>query len=333
MTILFCGGAGFIGTNLTNYWLETRDEPVIVLDKLNYAGVPPKHMMSEHHVRFHFIHGDITDSKLVCDTLEKFAPDTIINLAAESHVDNAISDADPFIKSNIVGTYELLKATFKYWKSMPNGRRKKFQFVQVSTDEVFGSLANISASFDEKSPYQPSNPYSASKASADHLVTAYNKTFGLPTIILYFSNNYGPFQHKEKFIPKLISNAFKEVDLPIYGHGKQHRNWLHVYDTCEAIASVVGLGKSGQRYSFGGMQTHSNIEIAKKVCQVLDTKFPRLNGQSYTQLIRFVKDRPGHDFCYKLDNTKALKEFGWSPKIDLIDGLEHLVEWLKKTKC
>ena len=331
MTVLLCGGAGFIGTNFINYWLKTNDEPIIVLDKLGYASISPKKIIDEHYPQFRFLHADISDGKFIRDALESFTPDTIINLAAESHVDNSIADASPFIDSNIIGTYELLKAAFYYWKNMSTKQKVKFRFVQVSTDEVFGSLADGDAIFDEESPYRPSNPYSATKASADHLVSAYDKTFGLPTIILYFSNNYGPFQHKEKFIPKLISNGFQEIDLPIYGHGKQNRNWLHVHDTCKAIARVIRLGKSSQRYSFGGMQTYSNIEIAKKVCEIMDTKFPRPNSQSYTQLITFIEDRPGHDFCYKLDNTKVFKEFDWSPEIEITKGLENLIDWFKTT--
>lgn len=312
MKILVTGGAGFIGSNLIHYMMEKHpDYRIICLDKLTYAG-NLRNLESVLNIEnFRFIKGDICDRELVYKVFEEEKPDVVVNFAAESHVDRSIEDPEIFLKTNVIGTQVLMDACRKY------GIKR---FHQVSTDEVYGDLPldRPDLKFTEKSPLKPSSPYSASKASADLLVMAYHRTYGLPVTISRCSNNYGPYQFPEKLIPLMIINAIHDRPLPVYGDGKNVRDWIHVKDHCEAIDLIIHEGKEGEIYNIGGENERSNIEVVKMILKELSKP---------ESLIKFVKDRPGHDRRYALDITKMKEEFGWSPKISFEEGLRSTIKW------
>ena len=322
-TVLVTGGCGFIGSNFIKYLLIKDPSKFIVnLDKLTYAG-NSMNLASISNDRYTFIKGDICDKNLLKSLFEKYEFESIINFAAESHVDRSIDGPTEFIQTNIVGTLNLLETSRKF---LSDSKRKKFKFLHVSTDEVYGSL-NDEGKFYEDTPYAPSSPYSASKASSDHLVRAWNKTFDLPTLITNCSNNYGPYQFPEKLIPLTIINALKNKPLPIYGTGDNIRDWLYVLDHCEAINAVLKNGEIGHTYNIGGDNELKNIDVVKTICKILDNLIPATNSKSYTELINFVQDRPGHDFRYAIDASKINSKLGWFPKESFTSGIEKTIKW------
>lgn len=327
--MLVTGGCGFIGSNFVRLALRRLpDCRVINLDKLTYAGNPLSLADIEHDSRYRFVKGDICDAKLVEGLFSEEHIDTVIHFAAESHVDRSIAAPDEFIQTNIVGTFTLLEAARMAWLS---GSKLKTQhstlFLHVSTDEVYGSLGETGY-FSETTPYDPRSPYSASKASSDHLVSAYNHTYGLPTLITNCSNNYGPYQFPEKLIPLIINNARNGKELPVYGDGKNIRDWLYVVDHCEAILSVLSSGKTGETYNIGGNSEKQNIEVVQTICDILDEQTGRLpDGQPRRTLIRFVKDRPGHDRRYAIDALKISRELGWQPSVRFEEGIRQTIKW------
>src|SRR2546423_2511819 len=324
--ILVTGGAGFIGANFVLDWLDCSVEPVINLDKLTYAGNLGNLASLKRDTRHIFVRGDIGDRNLVLHLLSLYRPRAIINFAAESHVDRSIHGPADFIATNIVGTFALLDAVRAYWSALPSEERANFRFVHISTDEVYGSLEPDAPSFAETNAYAPNSPYSASKASADHLVRAYHHTYGLPTLTTNCSNNYGPFQFPEKLIPLVILNARDGKPLPVYGDGKNVRDWLYVEDHCTAIATVLRSGHPGETYNIGGWNEKPNIEIVNTICDLVDEISPRKAG-SRRDLISFVKDRPGHDLRYAMDARKIERDLGWRPKATFENGLRNTVRW------
>ncbi|SFN76404.1 dTDP-glucose 4,6-dehydratase [Nitrosospira briensis] len=324
--ILVTGGAGFIGANFVLEWLSQSDEAIVNLDILSYAGNLESLgtlMQDERHV---FVQGDICDSALVTRLVGRYQPRAIINFAAESHVDRSIHGPEDFIQTNIVGTFRLLEAARSYWNGL-NGRKKQdFRFLHVSTDEVYGSLGKGEPPFDEAHRYEPNSPYSASKASSDHLVRVYHHTYGLPVLTTNCSNNYGPYQFPEKLIPLIIVNALAEKLLPVYGDGQQVRDWLYVEDHCSAIRRVLEAGRPGQIYNIGGWNEKPNLDIVHTICGLLDTLRPRPAGP-YGDLIHFVTDRPGHDRRYAIDARKIEQELGWKPAETFETGIRRTVQW------
>ena len=321
--ILITGGCGFIGSNFVQYLLEKySDIYVINLDKLTYAGreinLPP--VLKRRHK---LIIGDICDNKLVGSLFKKYEFNSVIHFAAESHVDRSIDSPDAFINTNILGTLNLLEHSRKYFFKSKN---INFRFLHISTDEVFGSLGKY-GKFVETTPYDPSSPYSASKAGSDHLVRAWNRTYDLPTLITNCSNNYGPYQFPEKLIPLMIINALKDKSLPVYGKGENVRDWLYVLDHCKAILTVLENGIAGQTYNIGGNNEIKNIHVVETICKVLDNLIPKSGSESYKKLIKFVQDRPGHDFRYAIDASKIRLELGWSPKESFESGIEKTIKW------
>ena len=327
--ILVTGGCGFIGSNFVRLALRRLpDCRVINLDKLTYAGNPLSLADIEQNSRYRFVKGDICDAKLAERLFSEERIDTVVHFAAESHVDRSIAAPDEFIQTNIVGTFTLLEAARRAWLS---GSKLKTQnsklFLHVSTDEVYGSLGET-GHFSETTPYDPRSPYSASKASSDHLVSAYHHTYGLPTLITNCSNNYGPYQFPEKLIPLIINNARNGKELPVYGDGKNIRDWLYVVDHCEAILSVLSSGKAGETYNIGGNSEKQNIEVVQTICDILDEQTGCLPaGQPRRTLIRFVKDRPGHDRRYAIDASKINRELGWQPSVRFEDGIRETIKW------
>ncbi|MBL8097817.1 MAG: dTDP-glucose 4,6-dehydratase [Anaerolineales bacterium] len=322
--VLITGGAGFIGSNFVRYLL--RNEPdlqIINLDALTYAGNLENLSDLPNIERYTFIQGDICDFSFVKQTLEKYQIDTVIHFAAESHVDRSIVGPASFIQTNIVGTFNVLQAAYNTWSKSEN--KNNFRFHHISTDEVFGSLFSTDPAFTEITPYDPRSPYSASKAASDHLVRAYYHTYGLPITITNCSNNYGPYQFPEKLIPLIILNALQGKHLPVYGDGKQVRDWLYVEDHCEAIHLVLKKGKLGETYNIGGENQPTNIEIVNMICKFLDELKPA--SSPYASLIEHVPDRPGHDRRYAMNIDKIKNELGWSPKHTLANGLRETVEW------
>ena len=328
--ILITGGCGFIGANYIIYSLNKSKEPLVNLDKLTYAANKKNLSEVANQDNYFFEKGSIDNLSLVTSLLNKYQPRLVINFAAESHVDRSISSSDEFISTNIIGTHTLLKASLLYFENLKGEKKDEFKFIQISTDEVYGSLKNSDPQSLEDSPYFPNSPYSASKASADHLVRAWNKTFGLPVITTNCTNNYGPFQHSEKLIPKMISHCIKGEELPIYGTGKNIRDWLYVLDHCEAISLIAEKGKLGETYNIGGKNEIRNIEVVQKICILLDEYKPMDNGSSYSNKISFVEDRRGHDYRYGLDISKIENEMGWQPKENFDTGLRKTVEWYLK---
>jgi dTDP-glucose 4,6-dehydratase len=323
-SILVTGGAGFIGSNFILHWLEQEQAQVINLDKLTYAGNLANLASMAEESRHVFVRGDINDGDLIRKLLKTYSPSAIIHFAAESHVDRSIHNADEFIRTNILGTFTLLEEARSYWTSLTASEKSGFRFVQVSTDEVFGSLKPEDPAFSEVTPYAPNSPYSASKASADHLVRAFHHTHGLPTLTSNCSNNYGPYQFPEKLIPLMIHNAVHGKPLPIYGDGLNVRDWLYVVDHCEAIRQILRKGIPGQTYNVGGNHEQRNIDIVRGICSILTDLRP---GFAYESLITYVKDRPGHDRRYAIDSTKIQKEVGWKPCESFHSGMLKTVQW------
>ncbi|MDA8753221.1 dTDP-glucose 4,6-dehydratase [Candidatus Marinimicrobia bacterium] len=324
--ILVTGGFGFIGSNFIKYIFKNSTEfKVVNLDKITYAANIANLIDLPDSFHRH-IKGDICDRETLKKLFKEFNFDYVVNFAAESHVDRSIDDPTEFINTNIMGTYRLLEAALNFFRL---GNKKKFKFIHISTDEVYGSLGENDY-FYENTPYDPSSPYSSSKASSDHLVRAWNKTYQLPTIITNCSNNYGPYQFPEKLIPLMIINCLEENKLPVYGKGKNIRDWLYVTDHCEAISRVIEKGTIGQTYNIGGNNEIENIQIVNTICDILDKKIPRKNQESYKMLIDYVKDRPGHDFRYAINSDKIKKELGWVPKESFKSGIEKTVNWYLK---
>lgn len=326
-TIVVAGGAGFIGSNFVRSWIERVGGGVIDFDKLTYAGNLATLSDLQDEPRHVFIHGDILDRSLVRQLLVEHEPRAVVNFAAESHVDRSIDSPGAFIQTNIVGVYQLLEEARWYFAGLPAGERADFRFLHVSTDEVYGSLGPEDKPFRESSPYAPNSPYAASKASADHLVRAYHRTYGLPTLTTNCSNNYGPYQFPEKLIPLMILNALDGRALPVYGDGQNVRDWLYVEDHCAAIRRVMDDGCVGDTYNIGGDCERSNIELVKNLCGLLDEMVPDSAHVPHEGLISFVQDRPGHDRRYAIEPGKLRQELGWRPLESLDSGLRKTVQW------
>jgi dTDP-glucose 4,6-dehydratase len=326
MTVLVTGGAGFIGSNFVLDWFAQGSEPIVNLDKLTYAGNPANLRPLKDSPSHVFVHGDIGNRKLVRSLFEKHAPRAIVHFAAESHVDRSIHGPDEFVQTNILGTFALLEETRAWWERQPAEQRDEFRFLHVSTDEVFGSLAPHAPAFTESTPFAPNSPYAASKASADHLVRAYHHTYGLPTLIVNCSNNYGPYQFPEKLIPLMTLNAIAGKALPVYGEGSNVRDWLFVLDHCAAIREVLARGRLGESYNVGGHNQKTNIEVVNAICELLDEARPHSKVR-HSSLISFVKDRPGHDRRYAMDFSKIALQLGWAPSETFESGLRKTVAW------
>ncbi|VAX21763.1 dTDP-glucose 4,6-dehydratase [hydrothermal vent metagenome] len=330
-TILVTGGAGFIGGNFTLGLVQTGHARIINLDALTYAGnmdtLSPI-MDNPAHI---FVKGDIRDGDLIAKLLNEHKPDAIINFAAESHVDRSIDEPAVFIQTNVLGTHTLLETALKYWSALDNNKKANFRFLHVSTDEVYGSLG-ATGKFTEETPYAPNSPYAASKASADHLVRAFGKTYGLPTLTTNCSNNYGPYQFPEKLIPLVIQKAISGEPIPVYGDGKQVRDWLFVADHCKAIFTVLEKGKPGEVYNIGGDMEKTNIEVIETICNILDNDLGISPEGERKTLILFVKDRPGHDRRYAINFSKISRELGWSPDETFDSGMKKTVRWYLSNK-
>ena len=327
MRILVTGGAGFIGSAVIRHIIENTHHHVLNVDKLTYAGNLESLQSIKKSERYQFFQTDICDQVELEKIFENFQPNVVMHLAAESHVDRSIDGPAAFIQTNIVGTYSLLEAARKYWLSLTAEVKESFRFHHISTDEVYGDLEGTTDLFTETTPYTPSSPYSASKASSDHLVRAWQRTYGLPTIVTNCSNNYGPYHFPEKLIPLVILNALDAKPLPIYGKGDQIRDWLFVEDHARALYQVVTEGVVGETYNIGGHNEKQNIEVVKTICKILDELKPQSTGQKYETLITFVKDRPGHDLRYAIDAAKIEKELSWTPQETFETGIRKTVEW------
>jgi dTDP-glucose 4,6-dehydratase len=327
MTILVTGGAGFIGANFILDWHDASQELVINLDKLTYAGNAENLAELSVSSRYIFQQGDIGDRELVEKILAQHKPRAIVNFAAESHVDRSIYGPEDFIQTNIVGTFRFLENVRAYWNRLSDADKKSFRFLHVSTDEVYGSLDPGAPAFMEEHPFEPNSPYSASKASSDHLVRAWHHTYGLPVLTTNCSNNYGPYQFPEKLIPLMIVNALAGKSLPVYGDGMQIRDWLYVKDHCSAIRRVLEAGATGETYNVGGWNEKPNIEIVHTICGLLDELRPKHDGTSYKTQIQFVTDRPGHDRRYAIDARKIERLLGWRPVETFETGIRKTVEW------
>jgi dTDP-glucose 4,6-dehydratase len=325
--ILVTGSAGFIGANFVLDWLANHDETVVSLDKLTYAGNLESLVSLEDDSRHIFVQGDIGDAELVSKLLTQYQPRAVVNFAAESHVDRSIHGPEDFIQTNIVGTFHLLESVRAYWGNLADVEKVNFRFLHVSTDEVYGSLTKDEPAFSEAHCYEPNSPYSASKASSDHLVRAYHHTYGLPVLTTNCSNNYGPYHFPEKLIPLVIVNALAGEALPVYGDGQQIRDWLYVKDHCSAIRRVLAQGKLGEVYNIGGWNEKANLEIVHLVCSLLDELRPRADGKPYREQVSFVADRPGHDRRYAIDARKIERELGWKPAETFETGIRKTVCW------
>jgi len=325
--IIVTGGAGFIGSNFILKQLAETENQILNLDKLTYAGNLNNLTSITDHPRYQFVEGDITDADLIDSIIADFQPDGIIHFAAESHVDRSIDGPMPFIMTNLVGTATLLDRLNQYWRGLEGERKINFRFLHVSTDEVFGSLG-MAEKFQIDTPYDPSSPYSASKAGSDHLVRAWGRTFNFPILITNCTNNYGPYQFPEKLIPLMVINAISGKPLPVYGSGENVRDWLHVDDHCDAIYDVYQKGRLGDTYLIGGEEEVTNIRVVETICDVLDQLKPLDSDKSYREQITFVQDRPGHDLRYAMDIDKIRDELGWSPKLDFTSGLKQTIEWI-----
>lgn len=327
MTVLVTGGCGFIGSNFVLDWTAATDEPIVNLDKLTYAGNPANLRALDGSNRYHFVQAGIEDIDIVAGLLAEHNIRAIVNFAAESHVDRSILGPEAFVQTNVLGTLRLLEAARHYWNDLSGPARENFRFVHISTDEVYGTLGPEDAPFTEETPFRPNSPYAASKASSDHLVRSYGETYGLPVLITNCSNNYGPLHFPEKLIPLVIHNALGGKDLPIYGDGKQVRDWLYVADHCRAIRRVLEAGAPGETYNVGGNNEKQNIEVVRTICAILDRERPRRDGCSYAEQIAFVKDRPGHDRRYAIDAAKIRRDLGWSPAEAFESGILKTVRW------
>jgi len=333
-TILVTGGAGFIGSAVVRHIIESTQDNVVNVDKLTYAGNLESLESVENNPRYAFEQVDICDSKALLRVFEHHQPDAVMHLAAESHVDRSIDGPAAFIETNIVGTYTLLEAARAYWNTLNDERKVAFRFHHISTDEVYGDLEGTDDLFTETTPYAPSSPYSASKASSDHLVRAWLRTYGLPTIVTNCSNNYGPFHFPEKLIPLMILNALDGKPLPVYGNGQQIRDWLFVEDHARALYKVVTEGKVGETYNIGGHNEKANIDVVRTICSLLEELVPNKpeGVAKYEDLITYVKDRPGHDVRYAIDAAKIGRELGWKPQETFESGIRKTVEWYLNNK-
>ena len=323
MVILITGGAGFIGSNLIHYWLaQNPGDTIVNFDALTYAGNLANLAGVESNPNYHFFQGDLRKQEQLDEVFEQFSIDSVIHLAAESHVDRSINDPSPFIDSNIKGTFQLLETARNHWKE----DLKDHRFLHVSTDEVYGTLGKEGL-FTEQTPFAPNSPYSASKASSDHLVRAWHHTFGMDTLITHCSNNYGPYQFPEKLIPLMIRNCLLGKELPVYGDGLQVRDWLYVEDHCEALDVVFHRGQSGESYNIGGLNEWENLSMVRHICQFMDAELGNSPEQSYLNLIRHIQDRPGHDRRYAIDASKIQNQLGWQPRHQIGEGLEKTMRW------
>ena len=329
MRILITGGAGFIGSALIRHLLQHTEHQVLNLDKLTYAGNLESLAEVAASPRYRFVQADIADSAQVAQTLAEFQPDAIMHLAAESHVDRSIDGPAAFIQTNIVGTYALLESTRAYWLGLSEERKATFRFHHISTDEVYGDLHGVDELFVETTPYAPSSPYSASKAASDHLVRAWQRTYGLPVLITNCSNNYGPCHFPEKLIPLMILNALAGKPLPVYGNGQQVRDWLYVEDHARALLKVVSEGRVGETYNIGGHNEQKNLDVVQAICALLEELAPSKPAgvARYADLITYVQDRPGHDLRYAIDAGKIQRELGWVPQETFASGLRKTVQW------
>ena len=329
MRILVTGGAGFIGSALIRHLIQHTEHEVLNLDKLTYAGNLESLTPVAESPRYRFVQADIADSAVVAHKLSEFQPDAIMHLAAESHVDRSIDGPAAFIQTNIVGTYSLLESTRAYWLGLSAERKAAFRFHHISTDEVYGDLHGVDDLFTETTPYAPSSPYSASKAASDHLVRAWQRTYGLPVLLTNCSNNYGPYHFPEKLIPLMILNALAGKPLPVYGNGQQVRDWLYVEDHARALLKVVSEGKVGETYNIGGHNEQKNLDVVRAICALLEELAPQKPAgiARYEDLITYVQDRPGHDQRYAIDAGKIERELGWAPQETFETGLRKTVQW------
>lgn len=323
--MIVTGGAGFIGANFVLDWIATEGSPVVNFDKLTYAGNPANLASLKGDSRYVFAQGDICDRKLFANLLQQHQPQAIVHFAAESHVDRSIHGPGEFVQTNVVGTFSLLEETRAYWGALAEPAKSRFRFLHVSTDEVYGSLGSSDPAFSETTPYAPNSPYAASKAASDHLVRAYHHTYGMPVITTNCSNNYGPLQFPEKLIPLMILNALNGKPLPVYGDGKNVRDWLYVGDHCSGIRAALARGRPGETYNIGGNSEKTNLEVVHAVCAILDELHPA--GAPHAKLITYVKDRPGHDQRYAINAEKIRHELGWEPQERFEKGLRKTVEW------
>lgn len=327
MTILVTGGAGFVGSNFVLDWLKVRDEDLVNLDCLTYAGNLKNLESVASDKRYCLEVGDIADSIFLDRVFATYRPRAVVHFAAESHVDRSISNPEAFVQSNIVGTFRLLESAKKYWECLPGEEKVNFRFLHVSTDEVYGTLDDDEPAFCEESAYAPNSPYSASKAASDHLVRSYYQTYSLPVLTTNCSNNYGPFQLSEKLIPLIIHNALGGKSLPVYGDGLQVRDWLYVGDHCAALMRVLKDGRCGEVYNIGGRSEKTNLEVVHTICGILNLKRPSKKIDDYAALIKFVNDRPGHDRRYAVNISKLQNELGWVPIENFASGIEKTIDW------
>ena len=329
MRFLVTGGSGFIGSSLVRHIINKTSFSVINIDKLTYASNPDSLFSIKENSRYSFEKTDVCDAKSIRLIFKKYKPDIVMHLAAETHVDKSINGPDEFLETNVFGTYVMLEESKSYWLNLKGEKKTSFRFHHISTDEVYGDLGNSDNTFDETSPYAPSSPYSATKASSNHLVNAWHRTFKLPTLITNCSNNYGFFQFPEKLIPLIILNAIEGKNLPIYGDGKQIRDWLYVDDHAKALLKVALNGKLGESYNIGGNNQLQNIQVVKTICDILDELMPNKLGKfkTYHELITFVNDRPGHDFKYAVNTSKIKNELNWSPDETFETGIRKTIKW------
>lgn len=326
MHVLVTGGCGFIGSAVVRHLIHYTDHHVINIDALTYSASPEAVAEIKDNDRYRFYKANITDAVAMQQAFEKFKPDAVMHLAAESHVDRSIDGPGLFIETNVMGTYTLLQAAYQYWKALPENKKNQFRFHHISTDEVFGALNPNDPPFNEQTPYDPRSPYSASKAASDHLVRAWYHTYGLPTFVTNTTNNYGIWHFPEKLIPLIIINALEGKELPVYGKGENIRDWLFVEDHAKALVKAVEMGKPGETYAIGAQQPRTNLEVVQTICKILDELRPDPQGKR-ERLIRFVADRPGHDFRYEIDPTHAQKTLGWKAEHNFEMGIRKTIQW------
>ena len=325
--ILVTGGCGFIGSTLVRHLIENEAARILCLDKLTYAGDPERLAVVIDDPRYGFHQSDICDRSNFVSQLSEFAPDVVIHLAAENHVDRSIDAPDAFVRTNVMGTFNVLDASLHYWRNLPESRKNSFRVLNVSTDEVYGTLALGNSRFTEQSPYAPNSPYAATKAAADHLARAWHRTYGLPVIISNSCNNYGPFQFPDKLIPTMIISAIEGRPLPVYGTGANVRDWLHVDDHVQALLAIATNGAPGTTYPVGADSEMSNIDLVTMICRTLDDLLPASPQRPHERLISFVTDRPGHDLRYAVDSQRLRRELGWMPRKEFSSGLRQTIEW------